>query len=209
MTDHLTHWGRVTHICVGKLTIIGSDYGLSPGRRHAIIWTNARILLIGPLVTNFSEILIEIHTFSFKKMLLKMSSGKWRPLCQWITVPVIFLCLLFMLYWNLNIYIYIVIYSNFEFEFNFDLSPVVANDIVSEWGMLRVSHCWGQYAVVVSGRLFRTYRAMRWMCLLQLPGRSFMHHWSDSGAACWCGAWAHSAVREITKSSRTFFCYQL
>ena len=101
-------------------------------------------------------------------------------------------------------HIYIVIYSNFEFEFKFDLSSVVANDIVSEWGMLRVSHCWGQYAVVVSGRLFRTYRAMRWMCLLQLPGRSFMHHWSDSGAACWCGAWAHSAVREITKSSRTF-----
>ena len=31
----LTHWGRVTHICVGKLTIIGSDYGLSPGWRQA------------------------------------------------------------------------------------------------------------------------------------------------------------------------------
>ena len=26
----LTHWGRVTHICVGNLTIIGSDNGLSP-----------------------------------------------------------------------------------------------------------------------------------------------------------------------------------
>ena len=56
----LTHWGRVTHICVNKLTIIGSDNGLSPGRRQAIIWTNAGILLIGPLGTNFSEILIEI-----------------------------------------------------------------------------------------------------------------------------------------------------
>ena len=32
----LTHWGRVTHICVGNLTIIGSDNGLSPGRRQAI-----------------------------------------------------------------------------------------------------------------------------------------------------------------------------
>ena len=52
----LTHWGRVTHICVGNLTIIGSDNGLSPGRRQAIIWTNAGILLIGPLGTNFSEI---------------------------------------------------------------------------------------------------------------------------------------------------------
>ena len=36
----LTHWGRVTHMCVNKLTIIDSDNGLSPGRRQAIIWTN-------------------------------------------------------------------------------------------------------------------------------------------------------------------------
>ena len=56
----LTHWGRLTHVCVNKLTIIGSDNGLSPGRRQAIIWTNAGILLIGPLGKNFSEILIKI-----------------------------------------------------------------------------------------------------------------------------------------------------
>ena len=74
----LTHWGRVTHICVGKLTNIGSDNGLSPGRRQAIIWTNAGILLIGTLGTNFSEFSIVIHTFSFNKMHLKMSSAKWR-----------------------------------------------------------------------------------------------------------------------------------
>ena len=77
----LTHWGRVTHICVGKLTIIGSDNGLSPGRRQAIIWTNAGILLIGPLGTNFSDILTEIITFSFKKMYLKVSSAIWRLFC--------------------------------------------------------------------------------------------------------------------------------
>ena len=53
----LTHWGRVTDICVGKLTIIGSDNGLSPGRRQAIIWTNAGILLILTLGTNFREII--------------------------------------------------------------------------------------------------------------------------------------------------------
>ena len=45
----LTHWGRVAHICVGKLTIIGSVNGLSPGRRQAIIWNNAGLLLIEPL----------------------------------------------------------------------------------------------------------------------------------------------------------------
>ena len=58
--------------------IIGSDNGLSPVRRQAIIWTNAPILLIGTLGTNFSEILGEIHSFSFSKMHLKMSSAKWR-----------------------------------------------------------------------------------------------------------------------------------
>ena len=82
----LTHWGRVTHICVAYLTIIGSDNGLSPSRRQAIIWTNAGILLIIPFGTNFSEILIEIHTFSFKKMHLKMSSAKRRPFCLGLNV---------------------------------------------------------------------------------------------------------------------------
>ena len=62
------------YIRVSSVTIIGSDNGLSPDPRQAIIWTNAGILLIGPLGTNFSEIEIKIHTFSFKKMHLKMSS---------------------------------------------------------------------------------------------------------------------------------------
>ena len=66
----------MTHICVVKLTIIGSDNSLSPERRQAIIWTNAWILLIGPLDTNFKEISIGIQTFSLKKIRLKMSSAK-------------------------------------------------------------------------------------------------------------------------------------
>ena len=82
----LTHWGRVTHICVSNLTTIGSVNGLSPGRHQAITWTNAGILLIGPLGTNFSEILIKIPTFSFKKMRLKVSSAKWRPFCLGLNV---------------------------------------------------------------------------------------------------------------------------
>ena len=44
----LTHWGLVMHICVSESTIIGSDNGLSPGQRQAIIWTNAGIMLIAP-----------------------------------------------------------------------------------------------------------------------------------------------------------------
>ena len=67
----LTHRGRVTHICISKLTgIIGSDNGLAPGWRQAIIWTNAGILLNEPLGTNFqwnfnqnSNIFIEENTF--------------------------------------------------------------------------------------------------------------------------------------------------
>ena len=84
----LTHWGPVTHICVGKLAIISSDNGLSSGRSQAIIWTNTAILLIGALWTNFSKIWIEIHIFPFKKMHFKMSSGYLRPcfaasMCLW------------------------------------------------------------------------------------------------------------------------------
>ena len=79
-------WGRVMHICIRNLTIIGSDNGLSPGRPQAIIWTNTDISSIGPLWTNFSEILIAIHTFLFKKMHLTMSSANIaailsRPQC--------------------------------------------------------------------------------------------------------------------------------
>ena len=82
----LTHWGRVTPKCVGNVTIIGSDNGLLPDRHQAIIWTSARILLTGPLGTNFSEILIGIQTFSFMKMHLKMSSANWRPFCTGLNV---------------------------------------------------------------------------------------------------------------------------
>ena len=86
----LTHWGRVTHKCVSKLTIIGSDNGLSPGWRQAIIWINAGILLIRTSGTNFSEILSEIRAFSLKKMHLKMSTAKWRPFCLGLNVLTIF-----------------------------------------------------------------------------------------------------------------------
>ena len=64
----LTHWGRVTHICVSELTIIGG------------------LLLIEPLGTYVSEISIGIQTFSFKKMHLNMSSAKWRPFCLGLNV---------------------------------------------------------------------------------------------------------------------------
>ena len=85
----LTQWGRVTHICVSKLTTIGSDNGLSPARRQAIIWNNAGILLNWTLGTNFSELLSEIDTFlcvwimrkCFENVVWKMAAILSRPQC--------------------------------------------------------------------------------------------------------------------------------
>ena len=82
----LTHWGWKINICVSQLPMIGSDNGLLPGQHQAIIWTNDGILLMGPPRTNFNEILIKIHTFSFKKIYFKMSSGKWWPSCLGLNV---------------------------------------------------------------------------------------------------------------------------
>ena len=58
---NLPHWSRVTHIYISELSIICSDNGFSPGRRLSIIWTNAGILLIGPMGANFREI-IHFHS---------------------------------------------------------------------------------------------------------------------------------------------------
>ena len=67
----LTHWTEWRIYTSVKLTIIGSDNGFSPGRRQAIIWTNAGILLIRTLETNLNEILSEIHTFPLKAVYIK------------------------------------------------------------------------------------------------------------------------------------------
>ena len=72
----------MTHICVSTLNIIDSDNGLFPGRRQAIIRTNAGIFLIW----NFSEMLIESHIFYEKKTHLKILPGKWRPFCPGLDV---------------------------------------------------------------------------------------------------------------------------
>ena len=81
----LTHCSPVMHIWISKLTIIGSDNGLSPVGYQAIIWTNVVSLSIGPVGTNFNQLVFKIQTFSFTKMHLKMS-GKWRPFCLSLNV---------------------------------------------------------------------------------------------------------------------------
>ena len=76
----------MTNICVGNLTIIGSNNGLSPGLRQAIIWTNAGILLIGPIETNFNEIFnqnsnIFIQENVFESIVCEMAAILCWPQC--------------------------------------------------------------------------------------------------------------------------------
>ena len=56
----LTHWGRVTHICGSKLAIIGSDNGLAPGRRRAIIWTKCWNIVECNLVEWYKQLILLI-----------------------------------------------------------------------------------------------------------------------------------------------------
>ena len=92
----ITHWGRTTHICVGKLTIVGSDDGLSPGRRQAIIWTNAGIWTLGnKFQWNFnrnSNIFIEENTF--ENVVCETLFISSRPQCDNLT----WLCSTFCLF---------------------------------------------------------------------------------------------------------------
>ena len=75
----------MTHTCIGKLTITGSDNGLSPGQCQAIIWTNAGILSIG---INSREILSKIYTFHSRKCIWKcclVNGGHFvsTSICYW------------------------------------------------------------------------------------------------------------------------------
>ena len=82
-----THLPLAPHTCVVNRVSIGSNNGLSPIRRQAIIWTNTGLLSIGPIGTNFGEILIK--PFSFKKMRSKMSYVKMAailPKGRWVNL---------------------------------------------------------------------------------------------------------------------------
>ena len=82
----LTRWGRVTHICVGNSTIIGSDNGLSPGRAPSHYLNQCWNIVNRTLGNKLQWNLNAIETFSFKEMHLKLSSAKWRPFCIGLSV---------------------------------------------------------------------------------------------------------------------------
>ena len=81
-------------ICVSNLTIIGSDNGLSPDRRQAIICTNAGILLIGPLGTS-KELQRKFNRNSnifvlqnaLENVVNEMASILFRPQCVNVPAP--------------------------------------------------------------------------------------------------------------------------
>ena len=81
----LTHWGRVTHICVSKLTIIGSDNGLSPGRHHHYLnqcWNIVNSNLTNKLQWNLKRnSCIFIHENGFENVVCEMASILSRPPC--------------------------------------------------------------------------------------------------------------------------------
>ena len=76
----------MTQICVGKLTIIGSDNGLSPGRRQAIIWTKcwniANLTLMNKFQWYFYQnSIIFIPENELENVVCEMASILSRPQC--------------------------------------------------------------------------------------------------------------------------------
>ena len=69
----------MTHICVSDLNIIGSDNGLSPGRRQAIIWTNAGILKTWILGKDNNAWCLLIYTLSIPWWSCSVSLSSLEP----------------------------------------------------------------------------------------------------------------------------------
>ena len=99
------------HICVSKLNIIDSNNGLAPDRQQAIFRNQFWDISIWPLGTTFSEMSLEIHTFSFNKMDVKMSSATILSWPQYVNLrfgdllpcTVITLNQLFLVYFDLYV----------------------------------------------------------------------------------------------------------
>ena len=98
----LTHWGRVTHVCVGNLTIIGSDNGLSPGGRshnlnqcwNIVNWTPRNNLLWNVNRNSY----IFIHENQFENVVWKMAAILSLPQCvkRKSVLGIKFLCCLYL-----------------------------------------------------------------------------------------------------------------
>ena len=87
----LTHWSRVTHICVSKLTNIGSDNGLPPSRRQAIISTKCWYIVNWSLGNKFQWNLnqnqyIFIQENAFESVVCEMAAILSQPQCVKLSI---------------------------------------------------------------------------------------------------------------------------
>ena len=156
------------HICISELTRIDSDNGLLPDQHQATSWTNAGVLLIGPLATALSEICIEIHTFNFKKMYLKMSSRKWRPFCLSLNMLIDwwYLCRSSIKYITRHT-------ANTEYEYP---STPLSSSVPVNMAMLLFSTHWGREKLTTNFLTMMSYTFF-WMKIFKLGLR---FHWNYS-----------------------------
>ena len=131
----------MTHICVSDLTIIGSDNGLSPGRRQAIIRTNAGILLIRPLGTNFSEnfnpnsnIFIQVN--AFENVVCEKAAILSRPQC--VNELLSLLCLECNQLW-IEKHKYVIVYCKF-YRFTNKWYKIPFLTCLKQWFLPHYSH---------------------------------------------------------------------
>ena len=94
----ITHWVRVTHLCIGNICHHWLNNGLSPVWPQAIVEIKYGILT-GPLETNFKEIRIQIQRFSCRKVNMKMSANWWLIMIKavWVISFLLFDALLFFI----------------------------------------------------------------------------------------------------------------
>ena len=160
----------MTHICVNKLTIIGSDNGLSPDWR-----TNVGILLIGPLGINFNKIWFEIRTFSFKKIHLKMSSGKWQPFCLGLNVLILLIvhsryvervANRFVVYaYSCTIYMYKD--QGYIWPWGSQINKAILR--TCEWYFIITQMSWHGNFICVIDHFWGEYTSDRWILLAKIP----------------------------------------
>ena len=117
------------HIYVGELCQFGSDNGLSPGRRPAIIWTSADILSVKPQGPYFKEIIFDVQIFSFKEMQFKMPLAKWLPFCLGFNVWTCWMVLM-------------------KYRFSWHLTSLLHINL-SHWGRVTII-CVSNLAIIVS-----------------------------------------------------------
>ena len=121
----------MTHIRVGKITIIGSNNRLSPGRHLVIIWINVGISLIGPLRTKFSEILIFVQENVFKNVTCELASILFPSQCVKFRILLINICIRIILPFLLHFQLLIDINGKSSY------AKQSLHGVIGAWGLFK------------------------------------------------------------------------